>query len=229
MTFTTITSATQHQMSSRISLFCSSRFPLYGGSKCAIHKRSWCLGFFCWVFCASPQPRIVLTTNRQLSVCAISIVRLHYITFLKNSIDITWTISSVYVWSTLEPCISIICACLPALQPVIQSAMKLEYIIHIRTSLLPSKRARRVLRLRKHFSNSSNSSTLGLRPMTSSMYRPRSVEPGAEIETHCAPVKTASPNYCPKVKRNLQEYLGPMYIMVQHDVEWSETHVHAME
>ncbi|KAJ5523030.1 hypothetical protein N7513_012574 [Penicillium frequentans] len=162
-------------------------------------------------------------------VCAISIVRLNYITFLKNNIDLTWTISSVYVWSTLEPCIAIICACLPALQPVIQSAMKLEYIIHIRTNLHPSKRAREVLLLQKHFSNTSNSSSHGLRPMDTSIFRPGSVEPSAEIETHCAPVNTASPKHSPKVKKTLEEYLGPMYIMVQHDVEWSETHVHIVE
>lgn len=165
----------------------------------------------------------------HLSVCAISIVRLHYITFFKNSIDVTWTISSVYVWSTLEPCIAIICACLPALQPVIQSAMKLEYIIHIRTSLNPSKRTRKIPRLEKHLSNSSNSSSHGLRPMTPSMCRPGSVEPGAEIETRCVPAKTRSPKYYAKEKKNLEEYLGPMYIVVQHDVEWSESHVHVVE
>ncbi|KAJ5986047.1 hypothetical protein N7451_010412 [Penicillium sp. IBT 35674x] len=162
-------------------------------------------------------------------VCAISIVRLHYITFLKNNIDLTWTISSVYVWSTLEPCIAIICACLPALQPVIQSAMKLEYILHIRARFHPSKRARQVLRLQKHLSNSSNSSSHGLRPITLSIFRPGSVEPSAEIETQCAPVTTASPTNCAKMNKNLEEYLGPMYIMVQHDVEWSETHVHIVE
>ncbi|KAJ5645745.1 hypothetical protein N7507_011756 [Penicillium longicatenatum] len=162
-------------------------------------------------------------------VCAISIVRLHYITFLRNSIDLTWTISSVYVWSTLEPCIAIICACLPALQPVIQSAMKLEYMIHIHTSLRSSNRAIQIPQLKKHFSNNSNSSSHGLRPMSPSMYRPTTVEPGAEIETQCVPVKTASPKYCPKEKANLEEYLGPMYIMVKHDVEWSETHVHTIE
>ncbi|KAJ5126332.1 hypothetical protein N7448_005635 [Penicillium atrosanguineum] len=158
-------------------------------------------------------------------VCAISIVRLHYIMFLKDDLDITWTMGNVYVWSTLEPCVAIICACLPALQPVIQSAMKLEYIIHIRSRLRPSKRARQILRLEKHFSNISNGSSHRLRPVTPSMDRPGSVEPAAEIETQCVPVKSASPRISPKEKKNLEEYLGPMYIMVQHDVEWSETHI----
>ncbi|KAJ5661513.1 uncharacterized protein N7477_009129 [Penicillium maclennaniae] len=158
-------------------------------------------------------------------VCAISIVRLHYITFLKDNIDLTWTMGNVYVWSTLEPCIAIICACLPALQPVIQSAMKLEYIIHLRTHLRPSNRAQQIFRLEKHFSNSSHCSGRGLRPMTPSTNRPGSIEPGADIETQCVPVKTASPRASPKDKKRLEEYLGPMYILVQHDVEWSETHI----
>lgn len=55
------------------------------------------------------------------SVCVASIVRIHYLTFLHHNVDITWTLSEVSVWSTVEPCIGIICACLPTLQPFIRS------------------------------------------------------------------------------------------------------------
>ncbi|KAJ5334382.1 uncharacterized protein N7506_008165 [Penicillium brevicompactum] len=54
-------------------------------------------------------------------VCVASIVRIHYLTFLHHNVDITWTLSEVSVWSTVEPCIGIICACLPTLQPFIRS------------------------------------------------------------------------------------------------------------
>jgi hypothetical protein len=77
----------------------------------------------------------------------------------------------------------------------------------------------------KNFSNISHSSNHGLRPITPSVDRPGSVEPGAEIETYCVPVKTGSPNAPPKMSKDLAEWIGPMYIVVQHDVEWSETHV----
>ncbi|KAJ5129257.1 uncharacterized protein N7515_005296 [Penicillium bovifimosum] len=57
-------------------------------------------------------------------VCIASGIRIHYITFLKDNVDITWALSDVSVWSTVEPCIGIICACLPVLQPFIRAAVK---------------------------------------------------------------------------------------------------------
>ncbi|KAJ5466908.1 hypothetical protein N7475_004660 [Penicillium sp. IBT 31633x] len=57
-------------------------------------------------------------------VCVASGIRIHYLTFLDGNPDITWTLSDVSVWSTVEPCIGIICACLPVLQPVLRSMVK---------------------------------------------------------------------------------------------------------
>lgn len=41
-------------------------------------------------------------------------------TFLKSSADITWIMGDVFIWSSVEPSIGIVCACLPTLQPLLR-------------------------------------------------------------------------------------------------------------
>ncbi|KAL2698842.1 hypothetical protein AAEP93_010230 [Penicillium crustosum] len=55
-------------------------------------------------------------------VCVASLVRIYYITFLKSG-DYTWVIGKVFMWSSIEPSIGILCACLPTLHPLIRSVM----------------------------------------------------------------------------------------------------------
>ncbi|RAH48747.1 uncharacterized protein BO95DRAFT_461005 [Aspergillus brunneoviolaceus CBS 621.78] len=57
-------------------------------------------------------------------VCIASVIRLYYLTFLKTSVDITWVIGDVFIWSSVEPCVGILCACLPTLQPLLRYAVK---------------------------------------------------------------------------------------------------------
>ncbi|PGH15911.1 hypothetical protein AJ79_02078 [Helicocarpus griseus UAMH5409] len=57
-------------------------------------------------------------------VCVVSIVRIHLMTSLARSIDITYILSDVFIWSTVEPCIGIVCACLPSLQPLFQCIIR---------------------------------------------------------------------------------------------------------
>jgi hypothetical protein len=45
-------------------------------------------------------------------------------TFLSRSVDITWITGDVFIWSSVEPCIGIVCACLPTLQPLLKSTLK---------------------------------------------------------------------------------------------------------
>ncbi|RMJ25864.1 hypothetical protein PHISP_03290 [Aspergillus sp. HF37] len=49
-----------------------------------------------------------------------SVVRIYYMTFLESDPDVTWIMGNVFVWSTIEPCMGILCACLPTLNPVLQ-------------------------------------------------------------------------------------------------------------
>ncbi|KAJ5824021.1 hypothetical protein N7447_006361 [Penicillium robsamsonii] len=54
-------------------------------------------------------------------VCVASIIRIYYMTFLKNSPDVTWIMGDVFIWSSVEPSIGIVCACLPTLYPLLRS------------------------------------------------------------------------------------------------------------
>lgn len=41
-------------------------------------------------------------------------------TYLKTSVGITWIMGNVFIWSSVEPCIGIVCACLPTLQSLLR-------------------------------------------------------------------------------------------------------------
>ncbi|KAJ5584027.1 uncharacterized protein N7459_003827 [Penicillium hispanicum] len=170
--------------------------------------------------------KIMVSTVLLLGVfvCAASIIRLHFLTFLKDDIDISWTISNVYVWSTVEPCVGIVCACLPVLQPIIRSAMRMEYLIYIRRRMTgvrkPStKRTSQTMSLHKRSSHSSHRMT----PIDSLDGKP---ELGLrrhndEIGLVSVAARAESDGGAHRERKSLEDYLGPMFIRVQHEVEWS--------
>ncbi|KAF4957001.1 hypothetical protein FGADI_3413 [Fusarium gaditjirri] len=51
-------------------------------------------------------------------VCAASAVRIHFLTELTKTRDVTRAMGPVFIWSDLEPCIAIVSACLPHLAPL---------------------------------------------------------------------------------------------------------------
>ncbi|MCJ1249410.1 hypothetical protein MMC30_006634 [Trapelia coarctata] len=58
-------------------------------------------------------------------VCVSSIVRLYYLTQYLNPsaeqlIDFTYYLTNLCIWTAIEPCLGVICACLPVLGPVFQ-------------------------------------------------------------------------------------------------------------
>ncbi|KAL4923135.1 putative integral membrane protein Pth11-like [Aspergillus undulatus] len=57
-------------------------------------------------------------------VCIASLIRIYYMVPLKHNLDVTWIMGDVYVWSSVEPCVGILCACLPTLQPLIRRALR---------------------------------------------------------------------------------------------------------
>ncbi|KAJ5169215.1 uncharacterized protein N7482_004809 [Penicillium canariense] len=155
-------------------------------------------------------------------VCVASIVRLHYLTFMNGSVDITWVMSNVYVWSTVEPCLGIICACLPALQPLVQSFMKMEHLLHIRNRVHHSKPLSQVNELRKRVSNTSSNSHCRADTVDSLDGKPELGLRTHDDEIHLTScVAQMEPDRCRKERENLEEYLGPMFIRVEHQVEWS--------
>ncbi|RAH41953.1 uncharacterized protein BO95DRAFT_371900 [Aspergillus brunneoviolaceus CBS 621.78] len=55
-------------------------------------------------------------------VCVASAIRIYYFTFV-NSVDVTWILGDVFIWSSIEPSIGIFCACLPVLQPLFRTIL----------------------------------------------------------------------------------------------------------
>ncbi|PYH49420.1 putative integral membrane protein Pth11-like [Aspergillus saccharolyticus JOP 1030-1] len=53
-------------------------------------------------------------------VCVASAIRIYYFTFV-NSVDVTWILGDIFIWSSIEPSIGIFCACLPVLQPLFRT------------------------------------------------------------------------------------------------------------
>lgn len=52
------------------------------------------------------------------SVCIASIVRIITIHHLIHSLDLTWAMAGVFIWSCCEPFIGIVCACIPTYAPL---------------------------------------------------------------------------------------------------------------
>lgn len=52
------------------------------------------------------------------SVCVASIVRIYYLAVFVKTVDITWLMGPVFIWSSVEPSIGILSACLPNLRPL---------------------------------------------------------------------------------------------------------------
>ncbi|KAI2788218.1 hypothetical protein POX_e06231 [Penicillium oxalicum] len=161
-------------------------------------------------------------------VCVASIVRLHYLTFLKNTVDITWYMSDVYVWSTVEPCLGIICACLPALQPLVQSFMKAEHLLYWRNRVRHSKQMNHINQFRSRISNNSGGTSSGsLTRSRSQMSDTLDDKPELGFRSHddelrlTSCVAQAESDRCRKERENLEEFLGPMFIRVEHEVEWT--------
>lgn len=56
------------------------------------------------------------------SACVASIVRIYYLHVFTNAIDVTWLMGPVFIWSTIEPSVAMVCACLPHLAPLARLA-----------------------------------------------------------------------------------------------------------
>ena len=51
-------------------------------------------------------------------VCGISIVKIYYALAVNNSTDSTWINTEIQLWTTMECCIGLVCACLPCIMPL---------------------------------------------------------------------------------------------------------------
>ncbi|GKT40187.1 satratoxin biosynthesis SC1 cluster protein 4 [Colletotrichum spaethianum] len=56
-------------------------------------------------------------------VCVASIVRIYYLNGLFKNVDVTWWMGPSFAWSSLEPSVAIISACLPTFAPIFRTCM----------------------------------------------------------------------------------------------------------
>ncbi|OKL56975.1 hypothetical protein UA08_07782 [Talaromyces atroroseus] len=75
---------------------------------------------------AIPFPRIVklqmATSSKVAVVCIASVIRITSFSKFESALDITHEMGPVFIWSTIEPSIAIVCACLPHLAPLAKKA-----------------------------------------------------------------------------------------------------------
>lgn len=45
-------------------------------------------------------------------------MRIHYLSEFMGAVDVTWLMGPVFIWSTIEPSVAVVCACLPHLAPL---------------------------------------------------------------------------------------------------------------
>ncbi|PYI06949.1 hypothetical protein BO78DRAFT_367638 [Aspergillus sclerotiicarbonarius CBS 121057] len=87
------------------------------------------------VVLAVPFPQIAklqMNPRKKLAVCAIlalgsfvcvaSAVRIYVLYQFTQARDVTWMMGPVFIWSSIEPSVAIVCACLPHLAPLARLA-----------------------------------------------------------------------------------------------------------
>ncbi|BCS24829.1 uncharacterized protein APUU_41273S [Aspergillus puulaauensis] len=90
-----------------------------------------------FIILALPFPRIIklqMTLQKKVAICCImavgifvcvaSILRIHFLSLFMNTADVTYLMGPVFIWSTIEPSVAIVCACLPHLAPLARIATR---------------------------------------------------------------------------------------------------------
>lgn len=109
---------------------------------------------------------------------------------------------TVFLWSQLEPCLGIICACFPAVQPFLRFLLKVEYRAYIGSKFSSTS---------KHTDSSSGVAGFDERP--DFMNGKHDDEMRLTIEAHAETKRNR------QEREKLQQYIGPMFIRVQYDLE----------
>ncbi|KAF5020905.1 hypothetical protein F66182_7057 [Fusarium sp. NRRL 66182] len=86
------------------------------------------------ILLAIPVPKILelhMNKDKKIAVCAIfalggfvciaSAVRVYYLDLFSKATDTTWMMGPVAIWSSVEPSIGILSACLPSLKPLLRA------------------------------------------------------------------------------------------------------------
>ena len=65
---------------------------------------------------------VLLAFSVGLFVCIVECIRIYYVFKISNSVDVTWNNAAVTLWTAVEGCVSVICACIPTMAPLLKHA-----------------------------------------------------------------------------------------------------------
>ncbi|KAE8337139.1 hypothetical protein BDV24DRAFT_154585 [Aspergillus arachidicola] len=151
-----------------------------------------------------------------------SMGRIYYLTLLATNPDINWVMGDIYLWSTIEPCIGIVCACLPTLNALLRRTTKLVLgpdteRLFGSYSLSASRRKRRD---RSQSKSRSFQRLDGNEAIPNSQLRPEDEKVLTTVSAH------SEPNSYERDTGSvmLMDDSARMAITVKHDFDWSEDH-----
>ena len=64
---------------------------------------------------------VFLAFSVGLFVCIVECIRIYYVFKISNSGDVTWNNAAVALWTAVEGCVSVICACIPTMAPLLKN------------------------------------------------------------------------------------------------------------
>ncbi|KAE8320092.1 hypothetical protein BDV41DRAFT_559600 [Aspergillus transmontanensis] len=149
--------------------------------------------------------------------------RIYYLTLLATNPDMNWVMGDIYLWSTIEPCIGVVCACLPTLNALLRRTTMLVLGFNAERlfgsfSLSASRRKRR---------DKSQSKSRSFQQLDGNEATPNAqlLRPGDEI----VPTTLSAYSEPNSYKRDtssvmLMDDSARMAITVKHDFDWSEDH-----
>ncbi|KAM0801010.1 hypothetical protein BDR22DRAFT_786059, partial [Usnea florida] len=63
---------------------------------------------------------VFLAFSVGLFVCIVECIRIYYMFKISNSVDVTWNNAAGTLWTAVEACVSVICACIPTMAPLLK-------------------------------------------------------------------------------------------------------------
>ena len=68
----------------------------------------------------SKKVGILVAFSVGFFICIVECIRIYYVFMITNSGDVTWNNATVLLWTAVEGCVSVICACIPAMAPLLK-------------------------------------------------------------------------------------------------------------
>ncbi|KAB8223315.1 hypothetical protein BDV33DRAFT_188960 [Aspergillus novoparasiticus] len=198
------------------------------GGKCIINLYAFYLGNAATVFTDVITLLVPIPTISRLQIRPMQKVLISGIFLLGGFVSmgsmghINWVMGDIYLWSTIEPCIGIVCACLPPLNALLRRTTMLVFGSNAERlfgsfSLSASRRKRRD---RSQSKSRSFQQLDGNEATPNSQLRPEDEKVLTTVSAH------SEPN---SYKRDtdsvmLMDDSARMAITVKHDFDWSEDH-----